>query len=97
MSVETATEARERDAEDVEPACSTSLLNGSWETKEAAVFPPGYPRLCPDCFGDLVPSGAWQGDGTADWPHTEEVEDFVRSSEHGHSRLMHRRAHEHDG
>lgn len=93
MSAETKAEAV-TEAEEPEPACNTSLLAGTWETKDALVFPPGYPRLCPECFADLVPPEAWNSDGTAEWPHAEAVEEFVRSSEHGHSRVMHRPANE---
>jgi hypothetical protein len=85
--------AEEPDEDTVDVACETSLIDGGWETKEAAVFPPGYPRLCPhpECFGDLVPDEAWEGDGTADFDHNEHVDEFVRSTQRGHSRHMHRR------
>jgi len=86
-------EAGEDEADGVSVACETSLIDGEWETKEAAVFPRGYPRLCPhdECFGDLVPDEAWAEDGTADFDHNEHVDEFVRSTERGHSRRMHRR------
>lgn len=88
----TAKEAEATAEEDVEPACDTSLLDGEWETKPAAVFPPTYPRLCssPACFGECVPEEAWNKDGTAEWDHREEVDTLVRSSQHGHSRRFHR-------
>lgn len=78
--------------EEVEPACDTSLLDGEWDTKEAAVFPPGYPRLCssPECFGECVPEGAWNKDGTAEWDHREEVDTLVRSSNNHKARRVHR-------
>lgn len=99
MSTQTSLPDHETAAEEepeLDTACETSLIDGEWETKDAAVFPPGYPRLCPheECFGDLVPDEAWHEDGTADFDHNEHVETFVRSSQRGHSRRMHRRAEE---
>lgn len=95
MSTNAARETRAEDAEEVSVACETSLIDGEWETKAAAVYPPGYPRLCSaeECFGECVPEEAWNSDGTAEWDHTEEVETLVRSSQHGHSRRFHRPEH----
>lgn len=78
--------------EEVAPECDTSLITGDWETKPAAAYPPGYPRLCssPECFGECVPEEAWNSDGTAEFDHREEVETLVRSNTHGHSRRFHR-------
>jgi len=89
MSTVTEEEAEEPD---VEPACETSLLNGEWEGVEAAVYPPGYPRLCTaeECFGGEVPPEAWHEDDTAEWDHMEHVDTLIRSSESGHSRRYHK-------
>lgn len=87
-------EPEEPEEDEVGVACETSLIDGEWETKDAAVYPPGYPRLCPhpECFGDLVEDEEWAEDGTVpDFDHTEHADKLVRSSQRGHSRRYHRR------
>lgn len=78
-------------AEEVEPVCNSTSQKNGWETKEAAVYPPGYPRLCEVCF-EMVPEGAWNGDGTADYDHTNVVDQFVRAQNYRTTdKVMHRR------
>lgn len=79
--------------EGAQSACDTSLIDAEWEVKKAEHYPPGYPRLCSsdECFGECVPEDAWREDNTAEWDHRDEVDEFVRSSSHGHARHFHRR------
>lgn len=89
MSAESETVSEGTD--EVRPACETTLMASDWETKEAAVFPPGYPRLCPheECFGQHVPDESWAEDGTAAFDHAEVTETLVRASKSSTSRRMH--------
>lgn len=82
----------ETGGDDVEPACDTTLQMAEWETVEAVVYPPGYPRLCnaEECFGGDVPDDAWNSDNTAAWDHTAELDTLVRSSQASHQRRYHK-------
>ena len=93
MSTQNSREAREDDAKSTEPACETSLTGSSteWQERPAAAYPPGYPRLCTDecCFGQHVPDEAWNGDGTADYDHTQVADTLVASTRQGAKRKYH--------
>lgn len=64
------------------PACETSLTGSrtEWQTRPAAAYPPGYPRLCTTCFGPHVPGGTWNEDGTAEYDHTQATDTLVCST-----------------
>lgn len=89
MSAETepAMDTEER----IRPACETTLMASEWEDKDAAVFPPGYPRLCPheECFGQYLEDEDWADDGTAAFDHAEVTDKLVRASKSSTSRRMH--------
>lgn len=89
MSAESATSTEED--EGPSPACETTLMASDWESKDAAVFPPGYPRLCPheECFGQHVTEDSWADDGTAAFDHAEVTDTLVRASKSSTSRRMH--------
>ena len=93
MSTQSSREPEEQHANEPDPACDTSLTGDTteWQERPAAAYPPGYPALCTDecCFGSLVPDEAWNGDGTAEWDHTEVVENLVCSSQQGTKRRYH--------
>lgn len=75
-----------------QPGCDTNLTgSGEWETRPAAVYPPGYMALCghPSCFGRLVPDEAWNEDGSAEWDHTQVTDELVRSTSRGTARRYH--------
>ena len=60
-----------------EPICHTSHgPGGRWMLDNANTYPPGYPRICPDCF----PEADVNEDGFApDFDHREVVDYFVRT------------------
>lgn len=93
MSTQSSRDSRKEEQNEASPACETSLTGSTteWQERPAACYPPEYPALCSDedCFGGLVPDGAWNEDGTADWDHTEVVEDLVCSTQQGTRRRMH--------
>jgi hypothetical protein len=84
------------------PACETNLTgNGTeWDTKDAAVFPPGYPRLCsdPNCFGEQFDEYAEKGDRRLPgYDHTEDLDEFVLTTgSNNTSQRLHRPASEVD-
>ena len=91
MSTQSSREEREAEQHEASPACDTSLTGSTtqWQERPAAAYPPGYPHLCEDCFGPHVPDEAWNEDGTADWDHTEVLENLVCSSQQGTARRYH--------
>jgi len=87
MSKTTETSADEQTVDETgpEPACDTNRTgtDTEWDTKDAAVYPPGYPRLCSDdaCFGNAFEQYAEQDDGhLPGFDHTEDVDEFVRTT-----------------
>jgi hypothetical protein len=85
MSKTTERTTDEQPTTDIEPACRTSLTStdSEWHTKDAAVYPPGYPRLCasPDCFGPAYEAHEQDDEGKLPgFDHTDAVDVFVRST-----------------
>lgn len=75
---------------DVEPQCKSSLSSrdSTWTADPAAAYPPGYPRLCTNCF----PEADVDEDGRdADFDHREVTDHLIRTTGSNNSnRRMHK-------